>query len=86
MPVSSQQAEGAGLRQAASSRHFEAVGTKTCQIMFRGRFNDILAADRHYLALATTLPTSTTSWRSSPTSERQTIVEQAHAHVMEAHT
>jgi hypothetical protein len=34
-----------------SSRHFDAVGTKTCQIMLRGRFNDILKADQHYLAL-----------------------------------
>jgi hypothetical protein len=34
-----------------SSRHFDAAGTKTCQIMFRGRFNDILNADEHYLAL-----------------------------------
>ena len=34
-----------------SSRHFDAIGTKTCQIMFRGRFNGILEADRHYLAL-----------------------------------
>ena len=37
--------------KAISSRHFEAIGTKTCQIMFPGRFNDILTADRHYLAL-----------------------------------
>lgn len=34
-----------------SSRHFDAAGTKTCQIMFRGRFNDILKPDEHYLAL-----------------------------------
>lgn len=34
-----------------SSRHFDAAGTKTCQIMFRGRFNDILNADEHYIAL-----------------------------------
>ncbi len=34
-----------------SSRHFDAAGTKTCQIMFRGRFNDILKADEHYIAL-----------------------------------
>jgi len=34
-----------------SSRHFDAAGTKTCQLMFRGRFNDILKADEHYLAL-----------------------------------
>lgn len=35
-----------------SSRHFDAIGTKTLQIMFPGRFNNILEADRHYLALA----------------------------------
>jgi hypothetical protein len=34
-----------------SSRHFDAAGTKTCQIMFRGRFNDIFNANEHYLAL-----------------------------------
>lgn len=34
-----------------SSRHFDAIGTKTCQLMIRGRFNGILAADRHYLAI-----------------------------------
>ncbi|MBR1244178.1 glycosyltransferase family 1 protein [Bradyrhizobium sp. AUGA SZCCT0274] len=34
-----------------SSRHFDAAGTKTCQIMFRGRFNDIFVADEHYFAL-----------------------------------
>jgi Glycosyl transferases group 1 len=34
-----------------SSRHFDAAGTKTCQIMFRGRFNDIFQANEHYLAL-----------------------------------
>jgi hypothetical protein len=37
--------------KAISSRHFDAVGTKTCQIMFPGRFNGILEADRHYIAL-----------------------------------
>lgn len=34
-----------------SSRHFDAIGTKTCQIMFPGRFNDILKVDKHYIAL-----------------------------------
>ena len=37
--------------KCVSSRHFDAAGTKTCQIMFRGRFNDIFHADEHYLAL-----------------------------------
>lgn len=35
-----------------SSRHFDTIGAKTCQIMFPGRFNDILKADEHYIALA----------------------------------
>jgi hypothetical protein len=37
--------------KAVSSRHFEALGTKTVQIMFPGRFNDILRPGEHYLAL-----------------------------------
>jgi len=37
--------------KAVSSRHFEALGTKTAQIMFPGRFNEILRAGEHYLAL-----------------------------------
>jgi len=34
-----------------SSRHFDAVGTKTLQIMPEGRFNDILERDVHYVAV-----------------------------------
>lgn len=34
-----------------SSRHFDAIGARTCQIMFPGRYNDILRAGEHYLAL-----------------------------------
>ena len=37
--------------RAVSSRHFDAIGARTCQIMFRGRFNDVLEADVHYIAL-----------------------------------
>jgi hypothetical protein len=38
--------------KCASSRHFDAIGTETCQILFPGRYNDLLVADEHYLALA----------------------------------
>ena len=34
-----------------SSRHFDAIGTKTVQIMFPGRFNDILQPGQHYVSL-----------------------------------
>jgi hypothetical protein len=37
--------------KAISSRHFEPIGTHTCQILLEGRYNDILVADEHYLAL-----------------------------------
>ncbi len=37
--------------KAISSRHFEPIGTQTCQILLEGRYNDILVADEHYLAL-----------------------------------
>jgi hypothetical protein len=70
-----------------SSRHFDAVGTKTCQIMFRGRFNDILEADRHYLALDSDFANlDDVLRRFTDAAERRVIVDAAHAHVMEAHT
>jgi spore maturation protein CgeB len=34
-----------------SSRHFDAIGTGTCQIMLAGRYNDILIGDKHYIEL-----------------------------------
>ena len=37
--------------KAVSSRHFEAVGTKTCQILLDGYYNGILKPNAHYLAL-----------------------------------
>jgi hypothetical protein len=37
--------------KAVSSRHFEPIGTKTCQILLEGRYNDILKPDEHYISL-----------------------------------
>jgi hypothetical protein len=34
-----------------SSRHFDAGGTETCQILVEGRYNDILSPDTHYIPL-----------------------------------
>jgi hypothetical protein len=39
--------------KCVSSRHFEAIGTETCQILFPGRYNDLLVADEHYLCVQT---------------------------------
>src|SRR3546814_18773585 len=35
-----------------SSRHFDAIGTATCQILLEGRYNDILTPDVHYIRFA----------------------------------
>lgn len=34
-----------------SSRHFDAIGTGTCQILVEGRYNDLLTPNEHYIAL-----------------------------------
>jgi hypothetical protein len=70
-----------------SSRHFDAAGTKTCQIMFRGRFNDILVADEHYIALESdfsNIETVLATFHDSP--KRQEIAERAYDLVLSGHT
>lgn len=70
-----------------SSRHFDAAGTKTCQIMFRGRFNDILKADEHYLALDSdfsNIDDVLSCFRDAK--ERQRIADAAFDLVMSKHT
>ncbi len=37
--------------KAVSSRHFEPIGTLTCQLLLEGEYNGILRADEHYIAL-----------------------------------
>jgi len=70
-----------------SSRHFDAIGTKTCQIMFRGRFNDILIADRHYLALDEDFSNiDVVMTRFFDLDERRRMVEEAFNFVMDGHT
>ena len=70
-----------------SSRHFDAIGTKTCQIMFRGRFNDILEGDRHYLALDHDFGNlDDVLRRFADEGERTAVTEAARAHVLAGHT
>ncbi|MDO9414079.1 MAG: glycosyltransferase [Pseudolabrys sp.] len=70
-----------------SSRHFDAIGTRTCQIMFRGRFNDILEADRHYIALNDDFSNfDAVVERFRDDNQRNRICEEAYAHVLEHHT
>jgi hypothetical protein len=37
--------------KAISSRHFEPIGTKTCQVLLEGKYNNILKPDVHYISL-----------------------------------
>jgi hypothetical protein len=70
-----------------SSRHFDAIGCKTLQIMFPGRYNDLLRAGEHYAALRddfANIAEVLDTLRS--TAARQRIVDRAHEHVMSAHT
>lgn len=41
--------------KSISSRHFEAIGTKTCQILIEGHYNGILKAGEHYISVRSDL-------------------------------
>jgi hypothetical protein len=70
-----------------SSRHFDAAGTGTCQILLRGRYNDILTADEHYIALDPDLANlSDAIARFRDPTERRRVAEAACALVNERHT
>lgn len=70
-----------------SSRHFDAIGTKTCQIMVRGRFNDILQPGEHYIAVDESLSDLDNAIECfRDTTLRRKIADQAYAYVMAEHT
>lgn len=73
--------------KAASSRHFDAIGTKTCQIMFPGRYNDILIAGEHYIALRpdfSNLDEALEKFRDP--GYRQSLVDRTLEYALAAHT
>lgn len=73
--------------KAISSRHFEPIGTGTCQLLLEGRYNGILEPDVHYIALRRDLSNAADAVRRYRDAEyRQTIIEAAFAHVMTGHT
>jgi hypothetical protein len=73
--------------RALSSRHFDAIGAKTCQILFPGRFNDLLSADQHYLALARDFSNvDDVLRRFRDVGVRRSMVENTYAYARDAHT
>jgi hypothetical protein len=73
--------------KAISSRHFDAAGTKTCQIMLEGRFNDILKADEHYIALKHDYSNiESVMERFGNIPYREAMVDRTYEYIMDQHT
>jgi hypothetical protein len=73
--------------KAISSRHFEAIGTKTCQILVEGTYSNILESGTHYIPVRPDLADIDEGVRRfRDVAERARIVEAAHRHAMSAHT
>jgi hypothetical protein len=73
--------------KALSSRHFDAIGTKTCQIMTTGRYNDLLTPNEHYIAVDADLAnidTAIAQFRDE--GERERITAAAFEHAMATQT
>jgi hypothetical protein len=70
-----------------SSRHFEAAATGTCQILVCGRYNGILEANRHYIALDADLGNAPAAIEQfCDPAERRRIADAGHDLVYDAHT
>ena len=73
--------------KAISSRHFEPIGTKTCQLLIEGSFNGILEPDVHYIAVRRDLSNIEDAIRRFKDEEcRARIVNAAYSHVLNQHT
>ena len=73
--------------KAISSRHFEPVGTRTCQLLIEGEYNGILQAEVHYIAIRKDLSNIDEALRRFKDKEyRDRIADCAYRHVLSAHT
>lgn len=73
--------------KAISSRHFEPIGTKTCQILIEGGYNGILKADEHYISVKKDLSNiEDVIQRFKDNSYRRSMVERTYEYVMDSHT
>lgn len=73
--------------KSISSRHFEPIGTKTCQILLEGEYNGILLPDVHYIAVKKDLSNIEDALgRYRDEGRRNEIVEEAYQHVLSHHT
>ena len=73
--------------KAISSRHFEPIGTRTCQILVEGDYNGILKADEHYIAVKKDLSDIDDAIEQFKDDRCRTrIVQQAYDFVINNHT
>lgn len=73
--------------KAISSRHFEPIGAMACQLLLEGRYNGILTAGQHYIAIDRDLGNVDEAVRQfRDLGVRRQVASQAYAHVMGAHT
>jgi len=73
--------------RVVSSRHFEAIGANCAQVLFPGRYNDILRAGEHYLPLARDFSNvDDVLRRFRDVALRRRMVEDTAAYVRDAHT
>lgn len=70
-----------------SSRHFDTIGTKTCQLMFKGGFNKILEADKHYICLERDFSNIEEAIkRFNDDYYRNKMIDETYDYIMNAHT
>jgi len=73
--------------KSISSRHFEPIGTKTCQILLEGEYNGILRPDVHYIAVKKDLSNIEEAIdKFKDRGLRSRMVDETHEYVMAEHT
>ena len=73
--------------KCVSSRHFEPIGTKTCQLLIEGSYNDILMPDIHYIKIIQDMSNLKDAIvRLLDPDYRMHIVDSAYQYVIENHT
>jgi len=73
--------------KAISSRHFEPIGTKTCQVLLEGRYNDILQADEHYISIKKDFSNVADAVaRFKDETYRDRMADRTYSYVMDQHT
>jgi hypothetical protein len=73
--------------KSISSRHFEPIGTKTCQVLLEGEYNGLLVPDVHYISVRKDLSNvEEAARRFKDDGYRHAMVERAYEYVMDNHT